>query len=352
MNREYIQKFDAQNMLGSIEVFDKQCTDAWQATQELSLPDSYTNIDHVVFVGMGGSALGIDVIKTVFAGELTVPITVVGTYDLPAAITQNTLVIFSSYSGTTEEIVEAIEKVDGRTEKLFIITTGGDLERISKERNIPAYIFVPTFNPSNQPRMAVGYSVMGTIGVFVRLGLLSVAEEDVMAVATYLESLHAQWGADVDEDANLAKQVARSMNGTIPVYVSSEHLEGSVHVATNQLNENGKTFAARFILPELNHHLIEGLVYPKELISKLSFVFFESTLYHVRNQKRYRITEELATKQGIQVLRYEARGASRLEQALETIVFGAYVSFYTAMILEIDPSPIPNVDYLKEALNA
>ncbi len=352
MNREIISTLDSQNMLGSIEVFEKQCLEAWESTKNTELPDSYKSVKNIVFVGMGGSALGIDVIQKAFADQLQIPITVVNDYQLPASVNEDSLVIFSSYSGTTEEVLHAFDELRGRTKNVFIITTGGDLEKIAAEQSIPAYIFHPTYNPSNQPRMASGYSIAGTLGLFVSLGLLKITNAEMNDVAAFITSLHGLFGADVANEENVAKQTAKKLVGSFPLFISSEFLEGAVHVATNQMNENSKTAAFRLPVPEMNHHFIEAFVFPKELLSKVHVLFFESALYHDRIQKRYAVTSALAQDKGLQVSHIQMHGSTRLMQVFEAIVFGSYLSFYLAMELGIDPSPIPNVDHLKDALAA
>ncbi len=350
MNRETITALDSQNMLGSIEVFQDQCREAWESGKTLHIPTDYSNIDSVVLFGMGGSSLGIDVIRTLFQDQLRVPVTIVGDYTMPASVTKNTLAIFSSYSGTTEEVLSAFAQLEGKTDKVFIIATGGDLENIAKEKNIPAYIFQPTFNPSNQPRMASGYSIVGTMGLFVKLGLLTISDAEMDVLYQSITQLHSRFGADIETADNLAKQTAAALVGSIPLFISSEFLEGAVHVATNQMNENSKTLALRLPIPEMNHHFIEAFVFPKELFSKIHLLYFESDLYHERNQKRYRVTEDLAKNKGLQVTAIHMQGKTKMEQAFEAIVFGSYLSFYLAMALGIDPSPIPNVDHLKAEL--
>ena len=119
---------------------------------------------------------------------------------------------------------------------------------------------------------------------------------------------------------------------------------------TNQTNENGKHIAGRFPIPEMNHHLIEGLVYPKELLEQTLFVFITSDLYHPRNQVRHKVTAEVVEKNNIGTGEINLTGSSKFIQAFELLLYGSYLSFYLAMVHEIDPSPIPNVDYLKEAL--
>lgn len=350
LERSTISALDSQHMLSSIEVLEKQCQEAWNATKNISFPDQYKTIDRIVLFGMGGSALGMDIVKNLYSQELPIPIEIQNDYSVPGCINEKTLVILSSYSGTTEETVEASQHILEKTKNVFVITTGGDLKTFAADNNLPAYIFEPTFNPSNQPRMAVGYSVMGTIGALRSLGFISTTDEEVASMIEYISTLHSLVGADVAIEQNPIKQLAQKMQTTLPVLVSSEFLLGSTHVFTNQTNENGKHFAVRFPIPEMNHHLIEGLVYPKALVAQLLFVFITSEFYHPRNSTRHQITAQVVERAGSASTQLVLHGATPFQQAFELLLYGSYTSFYLAILNGIDPSPIPNVDYLKDEL--
>lgn len=350
LTRKEIEQLDSQRMLSSIEVLDKQCEEAWNATKATALPDSYKKITNIVWFGMGGSALGIDIVNALYATQLTTPITVVNDYQVPATLTNQSLAILSSYSGTTEEVVQAAEQVMQRTKQVYIMCTGGALADIAQQHQLPAYIFSPTNNPSNQPRMAVGYSVMGTLGILNALGVLHIEEQAVSQVTAFIRSLHAQFGADAEAKTNTAKQLASALQPHIPVLISAEHLVGSTHVFANQLNENSKQFSVRFPIPELNHHLIEGLQFPQEALQNLHAVFFTSALYNRRNQKRFTVTQRLFEQHHVPVTTIALHSATPLEQVFELLTMGSYASLYLAILHGIDPSPIPNIDALKKAL--
>lgn len=347
LDRKHIQSLDSQNMLSSIEVLHKQVAEAWNATSTTVYPEQYKQAKRIVWFGMGGSQLGIDLVKNLAIDTLTVPIEIVNDYTIPAIVDKDTLVVLSSYSGTTEEVTTVARGILTKTQMVVVTSTGGDLEAFATEHQLPAYIFNPVHNPSNQPRMAVGYSVAGTLGMFSALGFVEVTQSDIDATVEHIQSLHAQFGPDNSEN-NTAKQLAEQMADTIPMIISSEFLQGSAHVMTNQMNENSKQFAARFPIPEMNHHLIEGFIFPKE--NKPLMVFITSNLYHPRNQKRHEVTMQLARDNGLPAARVGMQGKTKLNQAMELLVFGSYVSLYRAVLNGVDPAPIPNVDYLKNAL--
>ena len=132
--------------------------------------------------------------------------------------------------------------------------------------------------------------------------------------------------------------------------VASEHLEGAAHVFANQINESTKHFATSFLVPELNHHLMEGLMFPKAVIGKMTFVFLESGLYHARVQRRYPLTQTVVKKNGAEAVRVNFNGKTDLQQAFEMIQLGAFVTYEMAVLAKVDPESIPWVNWFKAQL--
>lgn len=349
-NREAIQELDASNVLGSVQALADQIEDAWTQVDALQVSINTDTIHNVVISGMGGSQLGPDVIKRVFKSQLTVPFEIYNDYALPAYVDEHSLVILSSYSGTTEEVLAATEQAIQSGAQIMVITTGGKLAELMREHNWPGYIIDPKYNPSNQPRMAIGYAVFGVVALLAKAGLLQLKHEDVISVINRVQETARGLGVDVPQDQNPAKQMAFQFLGRIPVLIAAEHLEGSVHVFQNQLNENAKSYAEYRVIPELNHHLMEGLRFPENNDNTFFFVLFNSPLYHERIQKRMSITQQVIEQRGADSMIINVDSATRLEQAFEVICFGAYVNFYLAMLEGIDPAPIPTVDFFKKEL--
>jgi glucose/mannose-6-phosphate isomerase len=336
-------KLDTQNMASSINVLSKQCLDAWQAMKKIKIPSSYKKIDKIVLFGMGGSLLGIDVVRNLFSEQLKVPVLIVNDYKIPAYVDTKTLAILSSYSGFTEETLAAAQTIKSRTNKIFIITTGGPLARYAQQNKLPIYLINPQYNPCGQPRMAVGYSIMAQLGLYKKLGLIRFEEKNIREIINFLEKNKKQL-------EQKAKKLTYKIKNKIPIFVASEFLLGNAHIIANQTNENGKNIAAWFAIPELNHHLMEGLRYPKANQKNLIFVFLNSKLYHPRNQKRYRITEDVLKKNRIIHIEFKPQAKEKFLQSFEALQWGSYLSYYLALANKIDPSPIPWVDYFKHAL--
>lgn len=350
-NQDAIRELDKSNVLGSIQALAQQIEDAWDQVQQIQLSIDTNTIRNVVISGMGGSALGPDVIKRCFKQQLKVPFEIVNDYALPGYVDEHSLVVVSSYSGTTEETVASLEDARARGAQILVVSTGGDLKRIAEENGYGIYVIDPVNNPSNQPRMAIGYSVFGIIALLQKVGLFQLSDREVNNVVATVRRITSELDVTVSQSENQAKQMAFQILGRIPVFVAAEHLEGAVHVMQNQFNENGKSYAEYRIIPELNHHLMEGLRFPQENDKNLFFVLFQSSLYHQRTQRRFEITQQVIEQAGIDSEMIELQNTSGLEQVFEVITFGAFTNFYLAMLEGIDPAPIATVDFFKEELN-
>lgn len=345
-----MKKLDRQNMLGSIESVGLQCQQAWSEVKKIKIPSSYRQAKNIVINGMGGSALGGHVIGSMFFHQLRVPFHVINSYTVPGWVNKDTLYVLSSYSGTTEEVLATFTEVRRRHAKLLVICAGGQLAKLAKKYKIPAYIFEPRFNPCNQPRMGLGYSIIGQVALLKQCGLLAVTENDFQRAVSTVRLWHKKFGAKVPLKKNPAKKLATELAGKIPIIMSAEHLSGNAHILTNQINENAKTFSSYYLLSELNHHLMEGLRFPRENRKMLRFISLESAQFLPSMIKRFAITKKVLDKNGIRHSTYKARSRTPFAEVLEVLLYGSYANYYLALANKQDPSPILFVDYFKAAL--
>jgi glucose/mannose-6-phosphate isomerase len=351
-NQVEITQLDKSNVLGSAQALADQVADAWDQSQTLTVAIDATKVRNIVVSGMGGSALGPDVIQRAIKDQLTVPIEVSRDYTLPGYVNENTLVVLSSWSGTTEETLAAAQDALNRKAQIVGITTGGGLADFLTQHNCTMFKISATHNPSNQPRMGIGYSVFGIIALLAKVGLIRLSDAEVNAVIAAIRRTKAELDVTVPQDKNPAKQMAFHFQGRIPVLVAAEHLEGAIHVFQNQLNENAKCYAEYRVIPELNHHLMEGLRFPLDNDKTMFFLLCNSTLYGERTQKRLTVTQQVIEKAGIDSEAMQLVSASRWEQVFELITFGTFVNFYLAMLEGIDPAPIETVDFFKAQMKA
>lgn len=342
---------DPLNVLGSIELLPKQCEQAWNEVNELEIPQEYQKINKIVFSAMGGSALGAYIIKDLFFDKLKYPFEIINDYSLPNFVDKSTLVVLASYSGTTEETINCAYQSIKNGYKSFILSTGGELTKLAKQHKIPSYIFKPTFNPSNQPRLGTGYSVFGQIALLNKLSVLNLCQDEVSETINILEKNNKLYGLGVAVSKNPAKKLALNLINKIPIIVMAEHLIGVGRVVRNQLHESAKNFADYYPIPELNHHLMEALRFPKSNQKNLVFLFLISNLYRNKILKRFDITVEVVKKNGLKVYNFRPYSKNKLTQVFETVHFGAYMNYYLGMLNGVDPSKIPWVDYFKKRLS-
>lgn len=347
-----IKIIDKKNALDSIKQLPLQCKQAWQESNAIDFPKDFKNVSNIVISGMGGSTYAARIVKSLYDGvEMTkIPIELANNYRLPGYVNKNSLVILSSYSGNTEETLACANQAKEKSAKIVGITSGGNLAEFLKTNKLPAYIFDPKHNPSAQPRIGVGYMVMGLIGLLAKLKFIPVGEKEVKEVIKFIDDNNGVLDTSVSTADNPAKQMAFNLEKKIPVIIVADFLEGAAYAVRNPFHETSKQFALYFAIPELNHHLLEGLAFPKELRSLLHFIFIRSTMYDKRHIKRMTLTQEIIKSNNIPSETITLSGNSPLTQVFELIQWGAWVTFYLAMLHNIDPSEIPWVDYFKKEL--
>lgn len=345
-----IKKMDRENVYGSVEELYKQCPHAWEDANKIDVPDEYKNIDKILMTGMGGSGLGARIIESVYGPTLKYPLIRLNDYNLPDWVNEKTLVICSSFSGTTEEAVENARQAKEKKSRWMAIGTGDPLIDLAKESGVPFYQIIPTYNPSKQPRMAIGYSVVGQLVMAAKAGVIALTKEEIQRLTEAMQKVVEKMRITVPESGNVAKQTAIKLFNKKVIFVASRHLMGAAHTFKNQMNENAKNFSALFDIPELNHHLMEGLRFPESNKRDLVFLFADSDLYPGRIRQRIEITKEVIAKNNISVVSWKPAADDVLAQVFEFVQFGGYVNFYLAMLNGLDPAAIPWVDYFKTKL--
>lgn len=347
-SRNEINKLDVHSVLGSIEQLPEQIQDAWEQVKGLALPDGYSSVKNIIVSGMGGSALGAHVIKHLYKDDLQLPLEIYSHYHLPGYVSRDSLVILSSYSGNTEETLAAAKAAELLGAKIIVISSGGELATLAHRSNWPLYQINPRFNPSQEPRMAIGYVLSGLLAIFNKLGIVSLAERDMLNLVDNLRELIKKLAPE--SNASTAKLLSYAAYDNSVTLVAAEHLIGAVHVTNNQLNENAKVLTAEWSLPEFNHHYLEALSHPHKLQEDVQFLLYNSQLYSPELVRRIDLTRQVIENAGYGCEIIQATAPTKLEQVFEIITLGAYLSFYLAMLYQIDPAPIPRVDWFKSQM--
>lgn len=345
-NPETYQRYDPGGMLLHLHKLPQQCREAWEKAEAYELPCAFKDIDKVVVCGMGGSAIGGDLLSSL-AANLGKPIVFVHRgYDLPAFVDSQTLVIASSYSGNTEETLSAFAQAMERNCTKFVITTGGRLRELAQENGIPVFII----DYHSQPRAALGYSFVPLLSLLGKLGLLEDQLANVEAMLQELEGLLDKLAENIPESHNPAKQLARSLFGKLIIIYGAGILAPVAKRWKGQFNENSKALAFYETFPELNHNAVVGYEFPREVAGNTYVILLHSPSLHPRILARYRVTGEILEKAGLEYKIVTALGSDDLTRMMSHVFLGDWVSYYLAMIHETDPTPVRMIDYLKQRL--
>ena len=337
---------DPQGMLVHLHNFPDMSQQAWDLGSKFKLPQGYSHVNKIAVLGMGGSGIGGDLVKSLVSAESPIPIFTCRDYDLPAYVDDRTLVIASSYSGATEETLAAFEQALEKKCPKLVITTGGRLKDLAAAHDVPIF----SYDYRAQPRAVLPYSFFPLLGI---LAGLKIIPDQIMAVAEALEALRkmaSEIGETSPEGRNPAKQLAGRIFGKLVVIYGGGITRDVAQRWKGQFNENSKNLAFYETFSELNHNSVVGYSFPKQMPAQTLVVLLASDWLHERIKLRYGITEELLRRAGFDFAEVKGRGVGRLAQMLTLVLFGDYVSYYLALLNRTDPTPVTSIDYLKGRL--
>ncbi|MBU0759629.1 MAG: bifunctional phosphoglucose/phosphomannose isomerase [Candidatus Omnitrophica bacterium] len=347
-NRDVISKLDASSMLKLISGLPDQCREAGEIGKRVTLSKPGRRIDNIVFAGLGGSAIGADVVRIYLQNELKVPVVVSRNYTLPDFAGNNTLLFCASYSGNTEETLSSFK--DGLARGTFIITmgSGGKLKEQALKNNFK-HIDIPKRFP---PRTALGFMSITVLVVLSRLGFIKSKDREIEDTCSRLAELRdKEIGADVPFQKNISKKLASAIHGRYAiVYGTSDSSEAASIRWRGQIAENAKALASSHVLPEMNHNEIVGWEFPRDVLKDIKVIFLRDKNDHPRTQHRVKISMDIIKKSGAEIFEIERKSGGLLARMFSLIYIGDFVSFYLAILNNIDPTPVKCVDYLKEEL--
>ena len=330
-----------------IESLPEQLREAAEITQSVSLRAA-RDIGAVVVAGLGGSAIGGDVVRAAVSGQLHVPMAINRDYRLPEFVSSSTVVFACSYSGDTEETLAAYQEARRAGAQIVGITSGGRLAELVRADAYPL-VLMPAGRP---PRSAFGYSALILLGCLTKLGLVPDARQSIQETISLLAALSARYGTGVPERENPAKVMARSLHAKlVAVYASSGLLDAAATRWRGQIEENAKNLAFHHLLPEMNHNELVGWDRPAELLRRIGVVFLRDTGDHPQVRRRFDLTRDLLRQKAGVVHEVWTEGDSALARIFSMIYFGDFVSLYLAYLNEVDPTPVTVIEMLRRELS-
>jgi glucose/mannose-6-phosphate isomerase len=338
---------DPASMRTLLEGFPEQVRAAVRSCRNVTVP-APGDVRSLVVTGLGGSAIGGDLVQSVAGGHLGIPYVVNRDYDLPRFVGRSTLVIACSYSGNTEETLSAYSQAKSAGASILCITSGGQLDARAKEDGYPVFP-MPGGLP---PRAALGHSFFTLIGALQALGLIPDMTGSIEETVVLLESLRNQYRAANPEPLNMAKRIAHSLHGRIvAIYGSSAILGATAFRWRSQIEENAKTLALHHVLPEMNHNELVGWRFPDAALRQVSVLLLRDREDHPQVQRRFELTKEIISGKAGALHELWTEGESILARVMSLIYLGDYVSLYLSYLNEVDPTPVDVIDYLKKKLS-
>jgi len=346
--QDRLASLDPQSMKSLVETFPEHIAATAQRMQNLTIPLS-RKPSVLLVTGLGGSAIGGDLARSIVGNQMMVPMIVNRDYDMPAFVDATATVIACSYSGNTEETLSSYEQGRKVGANIVCITSGGQLETMAMRDGFPV-LKLPGGLP---PRAALGYSLMTLLAALQSMQLISGILPGIQEAIQVLGLLKDKYRTETPEATNPAKTLASSLNGKIvAIYGSNGIMDASAFRWRSQIAENAKNLAFHHVLPEMNHNELVGWKYPEEVLKKIGVVFLRDKEDHPQVQKRFELTRDVIADRAGVVHEVWSKGDTRLARVLSVLYLGDFVSLYMAYLNTVDPTPVHVIDNFKNKLGS
>lgn len=335
-----IHERDAQDTLGIAERQGSQLSHEFKTSQ------AKVDVDNIVYGAMGGSALA--ALLSMSWPGYDIPFQLVRDYDTPDYVSSRTYFVACSYSGNTEETISALEQAEAKGARIAVIAGGGRLAEIAKDKGYPLALLPK----AEQPRYAVLYNFKALLTLLGQAGLLAdgAVDAELKKAADFLDESVKAWVATVPTADNPAKRIAQEVIGKSAVIYAGPKLAPAAYKWKISFNENAKHVAWTNQYPEFNHNEFMGWTQqPRQ--KPYTVIDLRSTLEHPRVQKRFEVTEKLLSGLRPQPIVVEAEGEGLFQQLLWVIVFGDFVTLYTALLNGLNPAPVDLIEKFKKSLD-
>ena len=331
---DLFKQIDKQNMIAQINGLPDQLQTAWELGQTLPLP-KLDDIQNIILCAMGDSASAAELTVAAVSSSLRQPVSVHRNYGLPASATEKTLVVCLSHSGNSEEVLDAFETALKNKCRLLVISTGGELTKRAKEKNIPVW----SFTYSGMDTSAIAYPFALTLALFARLGLIPDPSADVAEAVAMMKRSQQHIVPEVIAAKNPAKRYAGQLVGRWVTFVATENLTPVARRWKTQINQLAKAGANFEIIPEATHNTLIATINPNPTLNAHTMtLFMKAPSDHPRNKLRSDLMRQAFMLEALNTDVIEARGDSVIAHLWTLIIFGDYMAYYLAMAYGADPS--------------
>ena len=317
-----------------IQEFPKHLLDSLELGANIRFEPHRKQIRNIVIAGLGGSGIGGTIVSNILAETCDIPIKVYNDYNIPAFVNKRTLFVACSYSGNTEETINAIGQAISADAEVVVLTSGGFLERIAIEKGLN-HIVIPGGYP---PRSAFGLSSVAIFYILYKYVLIKgFFINQIETVAHYLQEHQ-------EDIASQAKELASKLKGSIPIIYADAKYEGVAIRLRQQINENSKMLCWHHVFPEMNHNELVGWAGGSKVFS---VILLKTADMHDRTKIRMELSKEIFAKYTDKVFEIEAKGDTQLHMAYYLIHFGDWLSYYLSEENEVDPVEVNVIEKTK-----
>lgn len=345
-NDEAFGKVDRSGMLKVVAKTPEMLQESFAIEHKGALPKA-KKLKQIVVSGMGGSAIAGDITANLLRQKANLPVFVNRDYGIPAFVGSDTLFFALSYSGNTEETLNAILEAQKKGAQIVCITSGGKLKELAEKNNFPSFLIPPGY----QPRAALPYLLTPILKSLAKMGILTNLKKDFDETVALLEKLSKSFGLQKPTKENLVKQLAKKLAGKVPIVLAVNKTTSSAGLRLKtQFNENSKVTALFNVFPEMNHNEIVNLSVLKRSDHNFALIVLRDDGDSERVKKRIEITKSLLGVQLGGVAEVCAQGKSALARLLSLIYFGDFLSCYLAVLNSTDPTQVNVITRLKKEL--
>jgi len=343
-----IQELDPAGMLKAEEDFYEQLTSARNIAKNADLSKlSLVKFKGVAILGMGGSGFSADIIKTLVADEIKVPVEVVKGYDLPAYIGKGWLVVAVSYSGNTEETISALNHAIERDAHILIECSGGKLQKLAGDSGY-SIINIPS---GLQPRGAIGYLFFPVYLAMGTIGLININENDIEEMLDLIKEKASIYNRNTPLSDNPAKELAVKIGDRLPIIYGTEGIYSAVAYRLKcEINENSKTPCWWNSFSELNHNETVGWERLANITGNFILIAFRDPDEGPKIRTRIEVTLGQIKPYVAEIVEIPVEGKSKFAKALSALYLGDIASVYLALLAGVDPSPVVKIESLKAEL--
>jgi glucose/mannose-6-phosphate isomerase len=297
------------------------------------------SINHIVFVGMGGSgALG-DIFSAILS-KTDIHVCVVKGYHLPKTVNENTLVVTISISGNTDETNSVLQDAMKLNCKLIAFSSGGKMEQYCKDKNIE-YRKIEKYH---SPRASFPSFLFGILNVLS--SIIPIEKTDVDETIIELEKMKKQISSKNLSEKNRAISLAKWISNEPLIYYPWGFESVAIRFK-NSLQENSKTHV---IIEDIVESCHNGIV-AWEKKSDVQPIMIKGTDDHIKTKERWKVLSEYFDEKRIEYKEIFSTNGNILTKIICLIYLLDYVSIYKAILEEIDPSPVKSIEYVKTRIN-